>query len=246
MSRFFVKDTNIHSEYIDITGEDVSHIKKVLRLRLGDNITVCDSKGQDYNARIEKIEDDFIRTFIINTKKCETEPPVEVTIFQGIPKSDKMDLIIQKCVELGIHKIVPVLTEHTVVRLETNRDIDNKVTRWQRISMEAAKQSNRGIIPEVGFPVTFDKALEKTCEFDLSIIPYEKENSIKLRNCLTGRSIDKISFYIGPEGGFSEKEIEKARAKGIKPVTLGPRILRTETAGIAVLAIILFQLGDIG
>lgn len=246
MSRFFVKEADVHSDFIDITGEDVSHIRKVLRLRCGDQITVCDGKGNDYLVNIEQIENDQVCTRIISSKKTETEPPIEVTLFQGIPKSDKMDWIIQKCVELGIHKIVPVHTERTIVKIESKKDAENKVGRWQRISSEAAKQCNRGIIPKVEYPVCFEEALKMAGESDLSIMPYEKENSQGLRSCLTVQDIKKIAFFIGPEGGFSEKEVEKATLNGTSTVTLGPRILRTETAGITALTIIMYQLGDMG
>ena len=246
MSRFFIEETDIGPDFIDITGEDVSHIKKVLRLKCGEKLTLCDSKGNDYLVRIDRFENNYIRTAILERKKSITEPPVEVTIFQGIPKSDKMDLIIQKCVELGISRIVPVMTERTIVKIDSGKDAENKVSRWQRISMEAAKQCNRGMVPKVDLPVTFDRALELTDGADLRIIPYEKETAVGLKSCLVDGNIRKIAFFIGPEGGFSEKEIEKAAGKGVRPVTLGPRILRTETAGITVLSIIMYQFGDVG
>lgn len=245
MSRFFVKESDIHSEYIDIKGDDVGHIRKVLRLRCGDQITVCDGKGNDFSVIIEQIENDKVQTRIINSNKSETEPPIEVTLFQGLPKSDKMDWIIQKCVELGIHKIIPMQTERTIVKIDSKKDAENKVGRWQKISSEAAKQCNRGVIPSVEYPVNFEQAINMAGEFDLSIMPYEKENSKSLREFLTIQNVKKIAFFIGPEGGFSEKEVEKANSRGTHTVTLGPRILRTETAGIATLTIIMYQLGDI-
>jgi 16S rRNA (uracil1498-N3)-methyltransferase len=245
MSRFFISEGDISDNIINISGEDVKHIKKVLRLMPGDNLILCDGKGNDYMVRIEKIDQDHINTKIVTSKPNETEPPIVVTLFQGLPKSDKMDLIIQKTIELGINRIVPIITERTVVKFDNRKDIDNKISRWQRISTEAAKQSNRGIVPKIEEPLLFEDALEvsKTC--DLRIIPYENEKIGTLKNIISDRNINNIAVFIGPEGGFSENEINKSIISGIKPVTLGPRILRTETAGIAVLSILMYELGDV-
>lgn len=245
MSRFFVTDENIAPGFISITGDDVHHIKKVLRLSPGDNITICDCKGNDYSVTIESIKDHCVETRIINTEKSITEPPVDVTIYQGLPKSDKMDFIIQKSIELGVKKIVPVITERTIVKFNSDKDKQNKVTRWQKISLEAAKQCNRGIIPEIGLPVSFEKALAMSQQDDLAIIPYENETVNRLKRILLKQYINRISIFIGPEGGFTEREIQKAGNMGVTPVTLGPRILRTETAGVAVLAMLMYEIGDV-
>lgn len=247
MPRFFVKTSDIHSDTIDITGEDVNHIKKVLRLNINDNIIVCDGNENDYLVRIESFEKDLVKTAVIDSFKNKNEPPVDITLFQGVPKSDKMDFIIQKSIELGVKSIVPVMTERTIVRLDGRKDAENKVSRWQRIALEAAKQCNRGLIPRIELPVSFNEALSLAKELELSIIPYEKETVGGLKNFLTNsRGVKKIGVIIGPEGGFSENEIEKAAQNGIKSVTLGPRILRTETAGLTVLSILAYELGDVG
>jgi 16S rRNA (uracil1498-N3)-methyltransferase len=249
MPKFFVDEANVKSDRVIIAGDDVKHIKKVLRLNPGDRITVCDGKGNDYHANIEDMEPDRVIAGILDVRKSGTEPPIEVTLFQGIPKSDKMDLIIQKSVELGIIRIVPVSTERTVVRLDKKKDAANKVARWQRISLEAAKQCNRGVVPEVEHPVNFEDAL-RICRYaHLKIIPYEKEREYNLKKCLgevSGESPKNIAVFVGPEGGFSEDEVKNAVNSGVMPITLGPRILRTETAGIAVLSILMYELGDIG
>lgn len=245
MPRFFVEQSNIYSNIINITGEDVNHIKKVLRLKCGDYITLCDGNGNDYLVEIEKFEAECVRTGIIRSEKSTTEPPIEVTLFQGLPKSDKMDFIIQKGVELGVGRIVPVITGRTVVRIENRQDAEKKSARWQRISLEAAKQCNRGVVPKVEIPQEYEKALTAAQSADLSVILYEKETKQGLRECIKKNDIKKISVIIGPEGGFMEDEIERAGFYGIKPVTLGPRILRTETAGIAVLSILMYELGDV-
>jgi 16S rRNA (uracil1498-N3)-methyltransferase len=245
MPRFFVDKINIHLDNIVITGDDVKHIGKVLRLVYGDLITVCDGEGTDYTVRIERYNKDSIFTSIINSNKNKTEPPIEVTLFQGIPKSDKMDFIIQKSVELGIRKIVPVITERTIIRFDNNKGFDKRATRWQRISLEAAKQCNRGIMPQVEFPLNFEEALEFCADSDLSLIPYEKEKLNCLKSIISFNP-KKAAVFIGPEGGFSEAEIAEAVNFNIKPVSLGPRILRTETAGIALLSILMYEWGDMG
>ncbi|HHW30204.1 MAG TPA: 16S rRNA (uracil(1498)-N(3))-methyltransferase [Clostridiaceae bacterium] len=250
MSRFFVEKENIHSDHIVIKGGDVNHIKNVLRLKKGDIIEVCDGAGTDYTVKIQQLEPSSIYTEIISSEKSNTEPPLNFTLYQGIPKGDKMDMVIQKCVELGAAKIVPVITCRTIVRFESPRDKDKKVLRWRKISLEAAKQCNRGIIPEIGYPMQFEEALEHSAGSDLSLIPYEEETSVGIKKYLTGGGINNriknISVFIGPEGGFEKEEVMKACSMGIKPVSLGPRILRTETAGAAVLSIIMYELGDMG
>jgi len=245
MPRFFVEKGNIFPDHIFITGEDVKHIRNVLRMKKGEEIVLCDGSGKDYIGIVEEFESDRIRAFVREVKKSRTEPSVEVTLFQGIPKSDRMDFIIQKSVELGVNQIIPVITERTIVRFNSQKDMDKKAGRWQKISLEAAKQCNRGIIPRVGSPLSFDDALKVCKEADLSIIPYEKHTGHGLKEYLYGNNAERICVFIGPEGGFSEEEMKKAVSSGIKLVTLGPRILRTETAAIAVLSIIIYEAGDI-
>jgi len=255
MARFFVERENIHSDHIIIKGGDVNHIKNVLRLKKDDIIEVCDGAGTDYTVKIRQFEPDSIYTEIMDSKKNGTEPPLNFTLFQGIPKGDKMETVIQKAVELGAVRIVPVITSRTVVRLDSPKDKEKKATRWRKISLEAAKQCNRGIIPYVEFPMTFEEALEYSTGSDLSLISYEEETGVGIKMYLTEFKTNhlpgenkklNISVFIGPEGGFEKEEISKASAMGIKPVSLGPRILRTETAGAAVLAIIMYELGDMG
>lgn len=248
MSRFFTDRSLIDREAgkLFIAGDDVNHIKNVLRAAPGDILIVSDGNGSEYSVGIESFEKDRIRASIIDINPNTTEPPVRITLFQGIPKSDKMETIIQKCVELGICKIVPVITERTVVKFKDTRDMENKTVRWRRISLEAAKQCNRGIVPEVSMPVKLEKAFLLSGDYELGLIPYENESDTSMRAYITGLKPQNICFFIGPEGGFDENEVEKAKQHGIKPVTLGPRILRTETAGSAVLSILMYELGDMG
>lgn len=247
MPRFFVNSKDIFDDNINITGEDYNHIKKVLRLKCGEIVTLSDGIGNEYVAEIEEFGEGFVHTKVIESYKNTTEPPVKVTLYQGLPKSDKMDFIIQKSVELGISRIVPVLTERTVVRLDSEKDALKKSERWNRISQEASKQCNRGIIPKIEIPISFKEAIKQTKDNVLALIPYEKESTNSLKQILKRvDNITEISVFIGPEGGFTEQEIEEAVNMGLNSVTLGPRILRTETAGITVLSILMYELGDVG
>ncbi len=245
MARFFIDPADVCDKTITVFGEDAAHIGRVLRHKPGDILTLCDGKGTDYIVEIDGITSKEVLTRIIDIKTSSTEPPVHITLFQGLPKSDKMELIIQKSVELGVGKIVPVLTDRTVVRLDKPKDVENKLKRWQRISMEAAKQCNRGIIPEVSAPLHFTEALKLAKEAELGIIPYEMEEQSTLKQHILNKCVKSVSIMIGPEGGFTEKEAEEATKYGIIPVTLGPRILRTETASIAVIAMLMYELGDV-
>lgn len=246
MHKFFIDKENILGEKLYITNDDVNHIYKVLRLNTGDIILVCDGYGREYTSKIAEINKKEVICDIIDAFDNMSEPPVKVTLFQGLPKAQKMEYIIQKSVEIGIYKIQPVITQRVVVKTE-GKDISNKLERWRRISEEAAKQSNRGIIPEIQEPVTFEEAVENIKVLDLSIIPYEKEKNNGLKNILSDNpGVKNIGVLIGPEGGFDDSEIDKCMKNGVIPVTLGPRILRTETAGIAALSMVLYEIGDMG
>lgn len=253
MSRFFVSPGSIdlNRGIITIEGEDVRHISNVLRAAPGDTLVLSDGSGMDYEAVIDRIDREYIITRIADTRPNYTEPPIEITLFQGLPKADKMEAIIQKCVELGVKRIVPVITARTVVKLKGAKDIASKTTRWKRIALEAAKQCDRGIVPEVEEPVEFLTALEKAGGCTLNLIPYEEEREGSLKRLLReygGSEITQreIAILIGPEGGFEPAEVEEAIKSGFCSVTLGPRILRTETAGMAVAAIIMYEIGDMG
>ncbi len=245
MSRYFVDRNQIEDNRIKIIGEDYQHLKKVLRAVKGDQIIIC-CNGMDYTAVISEIGSAYITSEIAEQAENKTEPVLKVTLFQGLPKADKMELIIQKCVELGVTEIVPVLTDRCVVRLNTDKDSLSKVTRWQKIALEAAKQCNRGLVPKVGSPVKFSEAVKLVSDKDLSVIPYEKEYAADFKSLAsTCSGIKSAAVFIGPEGGFAEQEIELAENMGIRKITLGPRILRTETAGIVALSLMMYELGDV-
>ena len=244
MSKFFTNKENIFENdgIIKIAGEDVNHMKNVLRLIAGDELTVCDGCGVDYICHIDKIYKNEIILNINSKTTCHTEPPYKAVLFQGIAKGERMDQLIQKCVELGVYKIVPVICGRTVVKFNNDKDKESKKARWQKIAVEAAKQCNRGIVPEIGEITEFSEAI-KLADADLKFIPYEEEKDITLKNILTDVNqnifqVKDIEFIIGPEGGFEKHEVDFANSNGFKTVTLGNRILRTETAGPAVLAIL--------
>lgn len=246
MPKFFTARENISDSEIIINNEDVSHITKVLRLKCGDKIIVCDGCGYDYSAQIKNIEQKEIICEILSKEKCISEPNIEVTLFQGIPKASKMDYIIQKTTELGISRIVPVMLDRCVVKLENEKAELKKRERWQKIANEAAKQSGRGVVPVVEMPMRLDDVIENIKAMDLCFVPYECEEQKKLRTVLTSKKdIRTAGYIIGPEGGFDISEIDKIRTAGIDTVTLGRRILRTETAGEAVLSMIMYEIGDI-
>ena len=233
MPRFFTD--NILEETAVISGDDAKHISKVLRAKVGEKVTVCDGQGTDYECEIAEISENIILN-IIEKKPNETEPKVKVNLFQALPKSDKMEYIIQKAVELGVSEITPVLTARCISRPEESK-IKKKVERWNTISQTAAKQSGRGVIPKVNNIVSFDEALKLATKSEVPIIFYEKGGE-RLNDILSSGA-KSVSIFVGSEGGFEEKEIEKAKSVGIKTATLGKLILRCETAPVCALSIIM-------
>ncbi len=241
--RFFVPMEKIFENTAEIIGDDVNHIKNVLRMGTGERIMITDGRGTDYHCIICDIGPDRVLLDIEKKEPVRTELPVEIVLFQALPKADKMELIIQKAVELGAARIVPVRTRRSVVRLD-DKKAEKKRQRWQGIAEAAAKQSGRGIVPEVGEVVSFGGACAQAQELEHSIIPYELyddmlETAETMSQILQGAS---VGIFIGPEGGFERSEVEQAMEAGALPVSLGRRILRTETAGLAILSVLMFQI----
>ena len=248
MFHFFAESSqmSLEDKTLTITGSDYNHIANVLRMKVGEELSVSlrDSEdGKEYRYGIEEITEDTVVCRLRFIKEDGLELPSKVYLFQGLPKSDKMELIIQKCVELGVYQVIPVSTKRSIVKLDEKK-AESKIKRWQSISEAAAKQSKRRIIPEVSKPVTMKQAVEMAKEMDVRLIPYElAEGMDKTRGIIN--SIEpgqSVAIFIGPEGGFDDKEIELCRENGIEPITLGKRILRTETAGFTVLAWLGFHL----
>ncbi len=244
MPKFFVMPEKVSGDIITIDTDDVLHIKKVLRLKLGDEITVSDSKNTDYKAEIFDITENSVLCKIIGSKQNDTEPNISVTLYQALPKASKMEYIIQKTTELGIIRIVPCRLSRCVVRLD-EKDAVKKRDRWQKIADEAAKQSGRGVIPKIENVMSFKEAVFDMKNSDLCFVPYESEEDTRLKKVLTSKSAVTISFMIGPEGGFSPEEVKVLQDNNIQLVTLGKRILRTETAAMATLSMVMYEIGDI-
>lgn len=243
MPRFFVSPDKVVDGKITIDTDDVGHIMRVLRMNCGDMLTVCDTCGNDYEAKISDVGDGAIICDIVTSSKSVSEPKTFVTLFQALPKSPKMEYIIQKTTELGISKIVPVKMSRCVMKW--GKGDEKKTVRWQKICESAAKQSGRGIIPKITNPITFDEAVKHLSEYELSFAPYECEETNTLKSVISGRKVKTAAFIIGPEGGFDPTETEKLKAVGIKTITLGKRILRTETAGEAVLSMMMYEMDEI-
>lgn len=247
MYQFFVEpgQININDKSVIILGGDVNHIKNVLRMRVGEEISVSNGlDGREYRCGIAVLEEERIVCELRFIKEDQVELPAEVYLFQGLPKGDKMELIVQKTVELGVHKIIPVAMKRCVTKLEDKKAL-SRVARWQGIAEAAAKQSRRGIIPEILGVMSFSDAIKLASEMEVKLIPYEMAQDMEHTREIIGslKPGQRIAVFIGPEGGFEEAEIELARRNGVEPVTLGRRILRTETAGFTVLAWIGYVLG---
>lgn len=240
MYQFFVEPNqiNVNDKSVIILGADVNHIRNVLRMKAGEEISVCNGQdGREYRCGIVSFEEDRVICELRFIKEENAELPVKVYLFQGLPKADKMELIIQKAVELGVYRIIPVSAKRCVVKLDDGKAAA-KVRRWQGIAEAAAKQSRRGVIPEVSGVMSFRRAVEEAAAMDVRLIPYELASGMKkTREIISGIAEGQsVAIFIGPEGGFEEQEIQLAADNGIQPVTLGRRILRTETAGMTVLA----------
>ena len=212
-------------------------------MRPGEQLKVVLKDGIEALCEVHDSSKNSVTLKVIETKQNSSEPPYRITLYQSVSKGERMELTIQKCVELGVAKIVPVYSMRCVVRPDAKKD-PSRTIRWQKIALEAARQSGRGIIPEVTEPVNFDKALAAVKDASLTLFPWEEERGTTLKQTLTGKNkeeINEIAVFIGPEGGYDESEAERARKAGAIPVTLGKRILRTETAGAAVLAMLLYM-----
>ena len=240
MPRFPISQNQINNNLAIVSGSDYRHIIKVLRLKPGNEITLFDNTGFEHLGKITEIGSKEIRITISESRRTETESGLNITLLQGIPKGDKMDFIVEKSTELGVKTIVPVVTERSQIR-KTKR-----IERWRRIALESSKQSGRMLPPDILDLISFDNAIYSHDKGYLHLIFYEKcKDNIKDIIKCTGKAKENIKIFIGPEGGFSESEVNAAKENGFIPIGLGPRILRTETAGIVAVAILQFLFGDI-
>ena len=242
MSTFFIKNSQIEGNTATIIGSDAKHIKNVLRYKIGDELDICDENEKIYLTRIASISSNEVSLYIIEEKNKNTESPVNIALFQGLPKADKMELIIQKATELGVSEIIPVEMERSIVKIDI-KDQQKKIERWNKIAYEASKQCGRQKIPKVQNVDNLKNIIEKFSKYDIVLLPYEREYTQNLKQSLNKYTgLKNIAIIIGPEGGFSENEIALLNHSNVEMVTLGPRILRTETAGIATLAMLSYEI----
>ena len=248
MPKFFIKSNQINEKTITILGTDVNHIANVLRLKVDDEIQICNEEtGINYNTKIIGLNKEIVKCDIIEELQPNAEPGVYINILQGLPKAEKMELIIQKCTELGVKEITPVEMERCIVKLD-NKSASKKQERWQKIAEVAAKQSGRDIIPKINNVTNIKNICNMLEDYDIVLVPYENEKTVTLKEVLKELPKEnlKIAIVIGPEGGFEEKEILNLEQKNCKIVTLGNRILRTETVAMAMTSVILYELADFG
>ena len=246
MHRFYVSSNQITDNLIRITGSDVNHIKNVLRMKPGEELIICNGQGKDCYCIINTVSEQEILAEVNSIKDTGTELKTKITLFQGLPKQDKMELIIQKAVELGVHEIVPVMTKRVIVKLDDKKKEEKKLERWQAIAEGAAKQSGRGIIPVVKPVQAYSEALRNCADLELGLVPYENAKGMQFTREIMNslEQYSSVGVIIGPEGGFEDAEIRQAVQKGLHPISLGRRILRTETAGLAILSMMVLMLDE--
>ena len=247
MPRFFVENESIFDGKIVIGGEDAKHISLSLRARVGERLTACDGRGTDYECEISDITKNEVTLCVLEKKESRSEPSVELTVYQALVKSDKFDFIVQKCTELGAARIVPVYTDRCVSKPDGD-SLSKKLVRWNKIAKEAAMQSGRGVVPIVENALTFDEALGKIKETDFPFLCYEDGERLALdeiyNKCGGRQRVKTAAFLVGPEGGISEREAQKAKESGVYLASLGPRILRAETAPVCAVSAVMLLSGN--
>lgn len=243
MHHFFVTPQQVKENQIQIEGTDVNHIKNVLRMKIGEELHISDGNNKKYLCEIAEVSADMVLTQIKEELASDTELPSRIYLFQGLPKGDKMELIVQKAVELGVYEIIPVATKRAVVKLD-DKKASKKVERWNSISEGGAKQSGRNIVPKVKEVMTYKEAMQYAKNLDVVLLPYELAEGMEdtKQSIEAVRSGMSVGIFIGPEGGFETSEVEYALEQGAKAITLGRRILRTETAGLTILSILMYHL----
>lgn len=248
MPKFFVRNNQISGNTINIMGTDVNHITNVLRLKTDDEIKICNvDEGINYKTQIVEINKENVKCNILEEIESNAEAGVHINILQGLPKAEKMELIIQKCTELGVNEITPVEMERCIVKLDS-KSASKKQERWQKIAEVASKQSGRDKIPTINNAINIKNVCKMLANYDIVLVPYENEKTVTLKEVLNKlpKTNLKIAIIIGPEGGFDEKEIQMLEQSNCKIVTLGNRILRTETVAIAMTSVIMYEIADFG
>ncbi len=256
MHRFFISLENVIQEETGakvalITDkDDLKHASKALRIEIGEHVELCDSTGIEHICKVQSIEQSQMKCVIESSEMNKRESKLDITLFQGMPKADKLELIIQKTTELGVLEITPIQMKRSVAKWKDDKSASKKLDRWNRIAFEASKQSKRGRIPSVKKPLSIKELVNAIEGFDLVILPYENESAKGIGEIIGDITnlgeLKKIGIIIGPEGGFAEEEVECLSSAGAHSVKLGPRILRTETAGVVTVALVQYALGDLG
>lgn len=243
MSHFFISSSQVTGGILTIVGDDVNHMKNVLRMREGERFSAADELGMCYECSVDTLEKHQVTARILETYPGNTELSSKLYLFQGLPKSDKMEWIIQKAVELGVYAVVPVMTKRSIVKLDAKKEA-SKRKRWQSIAEGAAKQSGRMRIPEIYEVKTYEEALKMAQIMDVKLIPYECARGMEATREIFAKINPGMSvgIFIGPEGGWEETEVEEAKKHQVHPITLGRRILRTETAGLMTLSVLMYLL----
>lgn len=246
MSTFYIKNNQINDDKIEIIGDDYNHIKNVLRCKISENIDICDETATRYKTKIVEFTDKTVICEIKSIEENSTEPNINVTLYQGLPKADKLELIIQKTTEIGVNHIYPVQMARSIAKLD-EKNTERKQERWNKICIEASKQCGRQMVPNVYKAINFKNIIENISKYDIVLLPYENEKSVTLKKAITeiranNINVNNIAIIIGPEGGFSEEEVNTlSEYKNVYTITLGPRILRTETAGLVTLAMLMYE-----
>lgn len=246
MRRFFIGPEDITGCEAIVTGEEAGHMTRTLRMRPGERVLLNDGQGREYTAQITAVGANRVNLNIESEQPASGEPPVEVILVQGLPKGNKMESVIQKGTEVGVKKFIPVAAKRSVVQF-TGPKAQRRCQRWQRVAREAAKQCGRGLVPQVYAPQELSAALEMIATCAFTVVFWEGEKKTGLKQVLAS-PVDRnsVGIVIGPEGGWTEEEVKEMKNKGVVPVSLGPRILRTETAGIVAAALFIYELGDLG
>ncbi|ANE47298.1 16S rRNA methyltransferase [Paenibacillus swuensis] len=250
MQRYFLKKEQFtHNNTVRITGDDAHHLVKVMRARAGDKVICSDGESREALVELQEIETGQVTASIIEELAMDAEPEVKVWVAQSLPKGDKMEIVIQKCTEIGAHRFIPFESERTVVQYDAKKEA-KRLERWNKIAKEAAEQAHRNRVPEVEPMRSWKSLLQLSADFDLTMICYEKEQGLQFRALLQQAvqqdQMKKVLLLIGPEGGFTENEVEQAEAAGARAISLGRRILRTETAAMTALTCILYETGEMG
>lgn len=240
MPRFFVTSDNIDGNNISIIGDDAYHIARSLRMAVGDDLTVCDGDGVEYSCTLTKIRDEECTCQINSSGRSSTEPPIYISLFMAFPKGDKLETVVQKAVELGASEIIPFESSRCIKKPKAEK-VDKQTSRLEKIAKEAAKQCGRSILPKVGQPLSYTSMLDRATESDIALFCYEDETATTIRSAISGGNFSTISIIIGSEGGFSPDEAKLAKERGCISVTLGPRILRCETAPAYALTAISYE-----